>query len=514
MATLISDFASWKGDRRRSRRGRLRAVVIGSGFGGLAAAIRLGARGYQVTVLEKLDAPGGRAYVRRQDGFSFDMGPTIVTAPFLFEELWSLCGRRLADDVELRPVSPFYRIRFDDGAVFDYSGDPSAMRAEVARFAPADLEGYENFMQASEAIFKIGFERLGDASFSSWTDMARIVPAMISLASYKTVYNLVSSYIRDPRLRVIFSFHPLLIGGNPFTTTSIYCLIAFLERKWGVHFAMGGTGRLVQGLVGLIKGQGGDLRYGEEVTEIVVKDQVAIGVRLASGETIPADIVVSNADSAWTYRHLLPPEVRRRWSDRHIEKARYSMSLFVWYFGTRRKYNDVGHHTILLGPRYRELLNDIFDRKILASDFSLYLHRPTAADPSLAPESCDTFYVLSPVPHLGSGIDWNEHSEPYRRSLARRLSETVLPDLEANLVTSFVATPQDFQDRLLSFRGAAFGLEPVLTQSAWFRPHNRSEEIANLFLVGAGTHPGAGLPGVLLSARVLDKVVPHALEVA
>lgn len=280
----------------RQRQGRFRAVVIGSGFGGLAAAIRLGARGYDVTVLEKLDGPGGRAYVHRQDGFTFDAGPTIVTAPFLFEELWGLCGRRLSDDVDLRPVSPFYSIRFDDGSVFNYSRDPAAMRAEVARFAPADVDGYESFMQASEAIYKIGFEKLGDEPFSSWTDMARIVPAMISLASYRTVYSLVSSHFRDPRLRVVFSFHPLLIGGNPFTTTSIYCLIACLERKWGVHFAMGGTGRLVQGLVGLIEGQGGKLRYGAEVTEIVVKDQVATGVKLASGETIAADVIVSNAD--------------------------------------------------------------------------------------------------------------------------------------------------------------------------------------------------------------------------
>jgi phytoene desaturase len=489
---------------------RPHAVVIGSGFGGLAAAIRLGARGYRVTVVEKLDAPGGRAYVHRQDGFTFDAGPTIVTAPFLLEELWRLCGRRLADDVELRPVSPFYRIRFDDGEVFNYSGEPEAMRAEVARLSPADVEGYEEFMRASEAIFKIGFEKFGGIPFSKWTDMARIVPAMVSLASYKTVYGLVSSYIRDARLRVVLSFHPLLIGGNPFTTTSIYCLIAFLERKWGVHFAMGGTGRLVQGLVDLIGSQGGEVRCDEEVTAITVTGGAASGVRLASGETISADIVVSNADAAWTYRYLLPPEIRRRWSDRRIERARYSMGLFVWYFGTRRQYPDVRHHTILLGPRYCELLGDIFDRKVLASDFSLYLHRPTATDPSLAPDGCDAFYVLSPVPHLGSGVDWREKAEPYRRAIAQRLSETTLPDLEANVVTSRVATPQDFQDRLLSFRGAAFGFEPVLTQSAWFRPHNRSEELENLFLVGAGTHPGAGLPGVLLSARVLDKVVPHA----
>ena len=511
MARLTSDLAIFVNrSRSRSRYRRRHAVVIGSGFGGLAAAVRLGARGYRVTVIEKLDAPGGRAYVYRQDGFTFDAGPTIVTAPFLLDELWRLCGRRLADDVTLQPVSPFYRIRFDDGEVFDYSGDPEAMRTEVARLNPADVEGYEEFLRVSEAIFKIGFEKFGDTPFSSWTDMARIVPAMIGLASYRTVYGLVSSYIRDPRLRVVFSFHPLLIGGNPFTTTSIYCLIAFLERKWGVHFAMGGTGRLVQGLVRLIEAQGGEVRCREEATAIIVRDGAATGVRVASGETISADIVVSNADAAWTYRYLLPPEARHRWSDRRIERARYSMSLFVWYFGTRRRYRDVAHHTILLGPRYRELLGDIFDRKVLASDFSLYLHRPTATDPSLAPEGCDGFYVLSPVPHLESGVDWQEKAEPYRRAIARRLSETILPDLEANIVTSRVTTPQDFQDRLLSFRGAAFGLEPVLTQSAWFRPHNRSEEVANLFLVGAGTHPGAGLPGVLLSARVLDKVVPHA----
>jgi len=485
-------------------------VVIGSGFGGLAAAVRLGARGYRVTVLEMLDAPGGRAYVYRQDGFTFDAGPTIVTAPFLFEELWTLCGRRLADDVELRPVSPFYRIRFDDGQVFDYTGDPAAMRAEVARFSPRDVAGYEHFMHASEATFRIGFEQLGHVHFGSWTDMARVIPDMVRLESYRSVYGLVSKYVEDPRLRVVLSFHPLLVGGNPFNATSIYSLIAFLERRWGVHFAMGGTGRLVQGLVGLIEGQGGLVRCGEEVRVITVEQRVATGVRLASGEEIAADVVVSNADSAWTYRYLLPPEVRRRWTDRRIERSRYSMSLFVWYFGTRRQYPELAHHTILLGPRYRELLADIFERKVLAADFSLYLHRPTATDPSLAPAGCDAFYVLSPVPHLGSGTDWREQAEPYRRAVARTLSEALLPDLEHEIVTSRMLTPQDFQDRLLSFRGAAFGLEPVLTQSAWFRPHNRSEEVDHLYLVGAGTHPGAGLPGVLSSAKILDTVVPDA----
>ncbi len=486
------------------------AVVIGSGFGGLAAAIRLGARGYRVTVLEKLDAAGGRAYVFRQDGFTFDAGPTIVTAPFLFEELWALCGQTLADDVELRPVSPFYRIRFDSGEVFDYTGDAAAMRAEVARFSPADVAGYERFMRASEAIFRVGFVQLGHVSFDSWRGMAGIVPEMLRLQSYRSVYGLVSKFIADPRLRVVMSFHPLLIGGNPFATTSIYALIAFLERRWGVHFAMGGTGRLVDGMVRLIGTQGGSVRYGAEVQSIAVSEGRATGVRLVSGEVVDADIVVSNACSAWTYRYLLPSTVRHRWTDRRIDKARYSMSLFVWYFGTKRRYPDVAHHTIVLGPRYRELLDDIFARKKLASDFSLYLHRPTATDPSLAPDGCDGFYVLSPVPHLGSGTDWSKTAESYRQAIARRLSETVLPGLEHEIVTSRVMTPQDFQDRLLSFRGAGFGLEPVLTQSAWFRPHNRSEDVENLYLVGAGTHPGAGLPGVLSSARVLDSVVPDA----
>jgi len=486
------------------------ALVIGSGFGGLAAAVRLGAKGYRVTVLEQLDAPGGRACVFRQDGFTFDAGPTIVTAPFLFEELWKLCGRKLSDDVTLVPMSPFYRIRFQDGSHFNYSGDADAMRAEIAKFSPGDVEGFDGYMKASEEIFKVGFEQLGDVPFSSWTDMARIAPEMIRLASYRTVYGLVSKYFRDARLRMVFSFHPLLIGGNPFTARSIYCLIAFLEKRWGVHFAMGGTGRLVEGLVKLIEGQGGSVLCGRKVSEILVREGAACGVKLASGEEISADIVVSNADSAWTYRHLLPASARSRWTDRRIDRAKYSMSLFVWYFGTKCQYPGVPHHTIMLGPRYRELLTDIFKRKILADDFSLYLHRPTATDPSLAPAGCDAFYVLSPVPHLQSGIDWSVTAETYRRAIERELESTMLPDLKNQVVSSRMTTPQDFQDRLSSFRGAAFGLEPLLTQSAWFRPHNRSEEIKRLYLVGAGTHPGAGLPGVLSSARVLDGLVPDA----
>jgi phytoene desaturase len=492
--------------------GRVRphAVVIGSGFGGLAAAIRLGARGYRVTVLERLDRPGGRARVFRQDGYVFDAGPTIITAPFLLEELWALCGRRLADDVELRALSPFYRVRFDDGTTFDCSGDAAAMRREVARLAPADVAGYERFMVDAEAIYRVGFEQLGHVAFDSWRDMARIVPDMLRLRSYRTIHGLAASYVKDPRLRFVLSFHPLFIGGNPFKVTAIYALIAFLERRWGVHFAMGGTGRLVEGMARLIVGQGNAIRYGAEVTRITLQGRRATGVQLACGERIAADVVVSNADAAWTYGELLPPAARRRWSERRLARARYSMSLFVWYFGTRRRYPQVPHHTILLGPRYRGLLDDIFERKVLARDFSLYLHRPTATDPSPAPPGCDAFYVLSPVPHLGSDIDWLREAEPYRRRIAQRLSETLLPGLESELATSRVMTPLDFRDDYRSVHGAAFGLEPVLAQSAWFRPHNRSEDIERLYLVGAGTHPGAGVPGVLSSARVLDSVVPDA----
>jgi phytoene desaturase len=489
---------------------RPHAIVIGSGFGGLAAAVRLGARGYRVTVFERLDAPGGRAYVYRQDGFTFDAGPTIITAPFLFEELWQLCGRRLEEDVELRALSPFYTFRFDDGSTFKYSGDAAAMRAEVARICPDDVAGYERFMRISESIYKVGFEQLGHVPFNSWTDMARIIPDGLKLGSFRSVYGLVARHVRSEKLRIVLSFHPLLIGGNPFTATAIYALIAWLERRWGVHFVMGGTGKLVQGLVKLIEGQGGRVLCNHEVRAITVRNRTASGVRLAGGEEVAADVVVSNADSASTYRELLPAEGRRRWSDRRIGRAAYSMSLFVWYFGTRRRYEDVGHHTILLGPRYRELLADIFKHKRLAADFSLYLHRPTATDPSLAPEGCDAFYVLSPVPNLEGDVDWASAAEPYRRAIAQRLSATVLPDLEAQIVTSRLQTPLDFQDRLQSFRGAAFGMEPLLTQSAWFRPHNRSEDIGRFYLVGAGTHPGAGVPGVLSSARVLDSVIPHA----
>ncbi|RBP11312.1 phytoene desaturase [Roseiarcus fermentans] len=487
-----------------------RAVVIGSGFGGLAAAIRLIARGYRVTVLEKLGAPGGRAAAFTQDGFTFDPGPTIVTAPFLFEELWALVGRRMQDDIDLRSVSPFYDIVFPDGSVFRECEDPAAMRAEVAKFRAGDVAGFDAFVKRSEEIYRIGFEGLADVPFNSILDMARVAPDLLRLEGYRSVYAVISKYFRDERLRTAFSFHPLLIGGNPFKSSSIYCMITSLMERMGVHYAMGGMGALVRGLADLIDGAGGEIRCNAEVEQILVENGAATGVRLASGETIAARIVVSNADSAWTYKKLVPAAARHKWTDRKLDRQRYSMGLFVWYFGVDRRYESLPLHTILLGPRYRPLVNDIFARKILAEDFSLYLYRPTAVDPSLAPDGCDTFYALSPVPNLLGGQDWRAEAEPYRKRIEQALEASVMPGLASAIVTSRMATPLDFQTRLNALHGAGFGLEAILTQSAWFRPHNRSEDVRNLYLVGAGTHPGAGLPGVLSSAKILDKVVPHA----
>ncbi len=486
------------------------AVVIGSGFAGLAAAIRLGARGYRVTVLERLSGPGGRAGVFEQDGFVFDAGPTIVTAPYVFEELWALCGREMSEDVDLRALDPFYTVRYHDGETFQVNGDPDRMRAEIARLSPDDVAGYERFLKESEDIFKIGFVKLAETPFSHLTDMLKVLPSMIRLGAWRSVSRHVRQHVRDPRLQVGLGFHPLFIGGNPLNVTCVYSLIAYLEREWGVHFAMGGTHSLVKGLVGLIEGQGNRIRYNAEVAEITVDKGRATGVRLADGETVEADVVVSNADAAYTYGTLLKAAPRHRWTDAKLNRARYSMSLFIWHFGTRGTYPEVGHHTILLGPRYEGLLKDIFRGKVLAEDFSLYLYRPTATDPSMAPDGCDSFYVLSPVPHLGGGQDWQALAEPYRRKIERHLEQTVLPGLSERVVVSRMVTPVDFRDHLLSVHGAAFGFEPLFVQSAWFRPHNKSEEIDRLYLVGAGTHPGAGLPGVLSSASILDKVVPDA----
>ena len=384
------------------------------------------------------------------------------------------------------------------------------MAAEVTRLAPDDLPGYKRLMAESEAIYKVGFEQLAHIPFSTPMDMARAIPDMARLRADRSLYSLVAKRVKDWRLRIALSFHPLFIGGNPFTVTSIYALVIHLERKYGVHYAFGGTGQLVKGLVGLLEGQGARLRLNAEVAEILIENGSATGVRLTTGEHIRAEIVVSNACAGYTEQVLIPPHIRRSWLAKNRTKGRYSMSVFVWYFGTKRRYEDVLHHTILLGPRYKDLLDDIFANKVLAEDFSLYLHRPSASDPSVAPEGCDAFYVLSPVPNLTSGTDWAEEGEHYRQRIEAALEATLLPGLSGEIVTSRIITPDYFKDELLSLHGAAFGIEPILTQSAWFRPHNRVEGVENLFLVGAGTHPGAGLPGVLSSARVLDLVVPHA----
>ena len=486
---------------------RPHAVVIGAGFGGLAAAVRLLARGYRVTILERLDAPGGRAYVFRQAGYSFDAGPTIITAPHLLAELWALHGQRMEDAVELKRLDPFYELHFDDGTVFRARADLDAMRAEVARISPHDVAGFERYLAASAAIYRVAFERLADRPFGKISDMLAALPDLLRLGGYRSVYDMAARYFRDPRLRMAFSYHPLLVGGNPFHTTAYYGLIAHLERAHGVHYAVGGTGAIVAALARLIEGAGGRFRFGADVAQILQGGEKATGVALSNGEQIPADVVVSNADAAWTYGKLLNGAARRGWTGRALARRKFSMGLFVWYFGTNRQFSHLHHHTILLGPRYRGLLDDIFTRKILAEDFSLYLHRPTASDPSVAPPGCDTFYVLSPVPNLASGIDWADVAEPYRVAIQRRLETTLLPGLGATLVTSRVMTPLDFQSRLKSVHGAGFSLEPRLLQSAWFRPHNESPRVKGLFLVGAGTHPGAGVPGVICSARILDRVL-------
>jgi phytoene desaturase len=489
-------------------------VVIGAGFGGLAAAIRLQARGYRVTLVERRDAPGGRGYVYRDQGFVFDGGPTVITAPWLITELFELAGRNADDYLKMVQLDPYYAIRFPDGSTFNYSGHREKMEAEVARFAPGDVDGYRRFLVESEKIFRKGYEELGDKPFTRITDMLKCAPALIRLGSHRSVYGMVAKYMKDDKLRQVMSFHPLLVGGNPFHTTSVYALIHFLEQKWGIWFAMGGTGAIVEALARLFVEIGGELRLSTSVEEILVDgtSRRATGVRLQGGATLPADWVVSNADAGTTYRHMLPASVRRHWSDGKVQRMRYSMGLFVAYFGLKRQHPDVAHHSILLGPRYRGLLDDVFSKKVLADDFSLYLHRPTRTDPSLAPPGCDTFYVLSPVPNLdgdGAKIDWTTQAEAYRDRIFDFLEKNILPGLRSDLVTTRHITPLHFRDDLNSLYGAGFSMQPVLTQSAWFRPHNRSEELHNLLLVGAGTHPGAGVPGVLSSARVCDRLIPR-----
>jgi phytoene desaturase len=486
-----------------------RAVVIGSGFGGLAAAVRLRVMGYDVKVLEALDQPGGRARVFRRDGYTFDAGPTVITAPYLLRELFALAGRRMEEYVQLVPVDPFYRILFHDGSSFDYVGDEERLLAQIRAMSPRDVDGYRKLAEHARRIFEVGYEQLADQPFDRARDMLRVIPQMMRLESHRTVYGLVARYIKDERLRRAFTFEPLLVGGNPFTTTSIYLLIHWLERKWGVHFAMGGTGRIVRGLVRLLEEMDVEVRLNAPVEEIEVRGGRASAVHLADGERIPADVVVSNADPSHVYTKLIHPVHRRRNTDRAVGRRRQSMSLFVAYFGSTKTFPEVAHHTIVLGERYKGLLDDIFTRRKLAPDASLYLHAPTRTDPSLAPPGHEALYVLSPVPNNRAGIDWSRESEPYFARILEALDRRVLPGIASTVTTPSFLTPHEFEHDLRSVDGAAFGPEPRLTQSAWFRYHNRSEDVPGLYFVGAGTHPGGGVPGVLSSARVLERVVPR-----
>ncbi len=493
-----------------------RTIIIGSGFGGLATAARLAARGHQVDIFEKMDKPGGRAYVIEQDGFAFDGGPTVITAPFLFDEIFELAGRRREDYVEFIPIDPFYRIFDHQGRYFEYNGDLDFVLSQIERWNPADQEGYRRFLATTKAIFQKGFVELADQPFLQITDMLRVAPDLIKLQSYRSVYGYVSQFIQNEFLRRCFTFHPLLIGGNPFNASSIYAMIHYLEREWGVWYARGGTGALVQALVQLIEEMGGRFHLNAEVDEILVANRRAQGVRLKDGAVHEADHVVSNADVPFTYMKLIAPEHRglRNSDFRYTKLTKYSMSLVVIYFGTDRLYRDtpLAHHNIILSERYKGLLRDIFKGKSLPEDFSLYLHMPSLTDPSMAPEGHEAFYVLAPVPHLGADIDWAQAAKPYRDAVMQFLEDNYLPDLQEHIVSEAMIDPRHFQDNLNTYLGTGFSIQPVLTQSAWFRPHNRSEDIDNLYFVGAGTHPGAGLPGVVSSAKIADALIAGAVH--
>ena len=486
----------------------MRALVIGAGFGGIAAALRLRAKGYEVLVLDRCSQLGGRAQVFNVDGFRHDAGPTVITAPFLFEELFELFGEKFSDHVTLVPLTPWYRFVFSDGDTFNYGGSLEDTLAEIRRIEPNDCDGYLKLLEHSRRIFDVGFTELSATPFHKFTTMLKQIPRLIGLRSYKTVWQLVSHYLVSPKLRRAFSIQPLLVGGNPFSTTSIYGLIHYLERAFGVHFAMGGTGAITAALGNLMQRQGIEVRLQQTVKTLAIEDHKVTGVILDDGQFIGADLVVSNADPAHLYNSMVKPSTQALATRLKLSNAAYSMGLFVFYFGTTKTYPDVAHHTIWMGERYQELLADIFDHKVLSDDFSLYLHRPTATDPSFAPDGCDSFYVLCPVPNLLGKIDWSTESQRLRDNIVAALSKTILPELENTITAEFFMTPENFQSDYLSRYGAGFSVSPLFRQSAWFRFHNRAEGIKNLYLVGAGTHPGAGLPGVLCSAKVLDAIVP------
>ena len=477
----------------------------------MASALRLRAKGYDVRLIDRCPMLGGRAQVFEYEGFRHDAGPTVITAPFLFDELFGLFGERLEDSLRLVPLKPWYRFVFSDGDHFDYGGTLEETLAEISRIEPRDREGYLALLAHSRRIFDVGFTELSAQPFDRFTTMLRQVPRLIGLRNYETVWSMVRRHLRSEKLRQAFSIQPLLVGGNPFDTTSIYGLIHFLERAYGVHFAMGGTGAVTAALGDLMKRQGIEIQLGTTVDSVVIENGRATGIRLENGTKLEADVVVSNADAAHLYRKMIPPAQQRASTRMKLAAAHYSMGLFVLYFGTTRTYPEVAHHTIWMGPRYRELLNDIFHRKILADDFSLYLHRPTATDTSFAPVGCDSFYVLCPVPNLQARIDWEIEGPRLRDRIVAALDRTILPGLAESIAADFYKTPEDFRSDYLSVHGAGFSVAPLFRQSAWFRFHNRAEGIKNLYLTGAGTHPGAGVPGVLCSAKVVDALIPAAM---
>jgi phytoene desaturase len=487
-------------------------VVIGAGFGGLALAIRLQSAGVATTIVEARDKAGGRAYVWQRDGFKFDAGPTVITDPACLEELWALSGQRLADDVELLPVSPFYRLNWPDGTNFDYSNDEPELRREIEKLRPADVEGYERFLKYAAGVYHEGYEKLGHVAFLDFASMIRAAPALMKYQAWRSVYSVVSSYVKDERLRQALSFHTLLVGGNPMSTSAIYALIHKLEKAGGVWFAKGGTNRLIAGMVALFERLGGTLRLGDPVAEIETLGDKATGVRTQSGWRQDADLVASNADVMHSYRDLLGGSGRGRKVARALTSKRWSPSLFLVHFGIKGVWPGIPHHMILFGPRYGELLKDIYTKGILPADFSLYLHHPSVTDPAMAPEGCSTFYALAPVPHLGKApLDWEAIQESYADRILEEIERRLIPGLRERLVTRFHYTPVDFSRDLNAHLGSAFSLEPVLTQSAWFRTHNRDDVIPNLYFVGAGTHPGAGIPGVVGSAKATAKLMLEGL---
>ena len=480
------------------------AIIIGAGFAGIATALRLRALGYEVTLLERLQSIGGRAQVFERGGYRHDAGPTVITAPFLFDELFELFDEKLEDHLEFVPLDPFYRFHFADGSQFDYRASIDDTLDEIRRFNPEDADGYLKLLEKSKRVYDIGFKQLVHRPFTRVWDMVKQIPALLMLKCYRSVSQMVNSHLKHPLIRQAFSIHPLLVGGNPFKTTAIYTLIHYLERRWGVFFCMGGTGKLVEELSALMQRHGINIQLGADVDEIILDGKRAKGVRLNGGEQLNADLVVFGGDPETCYKHLLP--AKKTFSLPSIKKQ-YSMGLYVLYFGTRKLYPDVAHHSIWMGPRFQELLSEIFDSKKMSEDFSLYVHRPTATDKSFAPEGCESFYVLCPVPNLLGDINWETEGPILRDRIVDALEETILPELSSVIEEVFWMTPEDFVKDYRSMHGAGFSIEPRLTQSAWFRFHNRDRAISNLYFVGAGTHPGAGLPGVVSSAKVVEELL-------